>query len=225
MGMGARWAMITATHMRIEQLLTLTQWLSPAYPVGAFAWSHGLERAVSRGDVSEAESLSAWLQAVLAQGAGRSDAILLCAAHTADDVVPVAALAAALSPSLERKMETMQQGAAFAATTRAVWDFDLPDMAYPVAVGRAAKLADLPLEPVVHVWLQAFVGNLVQCAQRLLPLGQTAGQRILHDLGPTITEVGQEALAASLDDIGSATFAVDTASMQHKAQYSRIFRS
>lgn len=225
MGMGAPWATIIATHMRIEQLLTLTQWLSPAYPVGAFAWSHGLERAVSRGDVSDATSLTGWLESVLVQGAGRSDAILLCAAYTADDVAPVAALAAALSPSLERKMETMQQGAAFAATTRAVWGFDLPDMAYPVAVGRAAKLGDLPLDPVVHVWLQAFLSNLVQCAQRLLPLGQTAGQGILHELSQTIAQIGQEALTASLDDIGSATFAIDTASMQHKAQHSRIFRS
>ena len=225
MAMAGRWATITAIHMRTDQLLTLTQWLSPAYPVGAFAWSHGLERAVSRGDVSDAASLADWLRAVLENGAGRSDAILLCAAYGADDVTPIAELAAALSPSRERRMETLQQGAAFAATTRAVWKFDLPDMAYPVAVGRAANLAELPLASVVHVWLQAFVSNLVQCAQRLLPLGQTAGQRILHQLSPAIAAVGQEALSASLDDIGSATFAVDTASMQHKTQYARIFRS
>lgn len=223
--MAGQWGTITAIHMRTEQLLTLTQWLSPAYPVGAFAWSHGLERAVSRGDVSDATSLTEWLRAVLENGAGRSDAILLCVAYGADDVTPIAELAAALSPSRERQMETLQQGAAFAATTRAVWDFDLPDMAYSVAVGRAANLAELPLAPVVHVWLQAFVSNLVQCAQRLLPLGQTAGQRILHQLSPTIAAVGQEALSASLDDIGSATFAVDVASMQHKTQYARIFRS
>lgn len=225
MGMAGRWAMITAIRMRTDHLLTLTQWLSPAYPIGAFAWSHGLERAVSRGDVSDAASLADWLHAVLAHGAGRSDAILLCAAYSAEDATPVAELAAALAPSQERKAETLQQGAAFAATTRAVWGLNLPDMAYPVAVGRAAMGVGLPLEPVVHVWLQGFASNLVQCAQRLLPLGQTAGQRILYDLTATILAVGQEALVASLDDIGSATFAVDTASMQHKAQYARIFRS
>lgn len=206
-------------------LLTLTQWLSPAYPVGAFAWSHGLERAVSRGDVVDATGLAEWLTAVLEYGAGRSDAILLCAAYGADDVGPIAELAAALAPSRERKMETLQQGAAFAATTRAVWGLDLSDMAYPVAVGRAARLMALPLGPTVQVWLQSFASNLVQCAQRLLPLGQTEGQRILYALAPVITRVGTMACAAGLDDIGSATFAVDTASMQHNAQYSRIFRS
>ncbi len=223
--MGARWATITAIPMRTDDLLTLAQWLSPAYPVGAFAWSHGLERAVGRGDVTDADTLTNWLEAVLAHGAGRSDAILLCAAHGTEDVTPIAELAAALAPSRERRMETVQQGAAFAATTRAVWGLDLPDMAYPVAVGRAAGLAGLPMEATVTLWLQAFVSNLIQCAQRLLPLGQTVGQQVLHGLAPLIASIGQTAMQASLDDIGSATFAVDTASMQHSGQYSRIFRS
>ena len=223
--MAEPWAMITATLMRTDDLLTLAQWLSPAYPVGAFAWSHGLERSVGRGDVTNAADLTQWLESVLTHGAGRTAAILLCAAYEAEDVSEIAALAAALAPSRERRMETLQQGAAFAATTRAVWGFDLPDMAYPVAVGRAGSLGGLPLESTVTLWLQAFVGNLIQCAQRLLPLGQTEGQRILHSLAPCINEIGQMAQLATLDDIGAATFAVDTASMQHGAQYSRIFRS
>lgn len=217
--------MITAIPMRDADLLTLTQWLSPSYPVGAFAWSHGLEAAVARGDVRDADDLQAWLLAVLEQGAGRTDAILLCEAYRAEDVASVAELAAALAPSRERRMETLQQGAAFAATTRAVWGFDLPDMAYPVAVGRAAALAEMPLLPVTQVWLQAFLSNLVQAAQRLMPLGQTAGQRILADITPAIIAVAEAAQIATLDDIGSATFAVDTASMQHETQSSRIFRS
>lgn len=225
--MGARWATTTAIRIPMDntRLLTLTQWLSPAYPVGAFAWSHGLERAVGRGDVANASDLAEWLSAVIANGAGRSDAILLCAAHGADDIIPIADLAAALAPSKERRMETMQQGAAFAATTRAVWDIDVPDVAYPVAVGRAAGVLELPLLPVTHLWLQSFASNLVQAAQRLLPLGQTAGQRILADLTPLICDTAAAATQAGIDDIGSATFMVDTASMQHSAQYSRIFRS
>lgn len=211
--------------MREADLLTLSQWLSPAYPVGAFAWSHGLERAVGRGDVVTAGDLQDWLACVLEQGAGRSDAILLCAAYGADDVAPIAELAAALAPSQERRMETLQQGAAFAATTRDVWDIDLPDMAYPVAVGHAAALVGLPMPPTAQMWLQAFVSNLIQAAQRLMPLGQTEGQRILATLAPVCIAVGTQASTATLDDIGSATFAIDTASMQHETQYSRIFRS
>jgi urease accessory protein len=225
MAMAARWGMTTAIPMRDAQFLTLAQWLSPAYPVGAFAWSHGLERTIGRGGVRDGAGLAAWLADVLEHGAGRSDAILLCAAFRAEDVTPVAELAAALAPSRERRMETLQQGAAFAATTRAVWQIDLPDMAYPVAVGRAARLMDMAVEPVAQLWLQSFASNLVQAAQRLMPLGQTDAQRILAGLAPSCIRIGTEATQASLDDLGSATFAVDTASMQHSAQYSRIFRS
>jgi len=225
MAMAARWGMTIAIPMNTDHLLTLTQWLSPSYPVGAFAWSHGLERAIGRGDVTDAGSLSDWLAAVLEHGAGRSDAILLSVAHGADDVAEVAAFAAALAPSRERREETMQQGAAFAATTRAVWGLDLPDMAYPVAVGRAAGLMGMPVVPVAQVWLQAFAGNLVQAAQRLMPLGQTEGQRIVTRLSPICAKLGAEAKTATLDDIGSASFAVDIASMQHETQQPRIFRS
>ncbi len=225
MAMAAPWAMITAIPMRDADLLTLTQWLSPSYPVGSFAWSHGLERAVGRGDVSNADQLQDWLCDVLTQGAGRSDAILLVAAHQAADVAPLAELAAALAPSRERRMETLQQGAAFAATTRAVWQMDLPDMAYPVAVGRAAGLRGLPVQPVCQLWLQGFASNLVQAALRLMPLGQTAGAQIIAALTPVILKVAAEAGQATLDDIGSATFAIDTAAMQHSATYSSIFRS
>jgi urease accessory protein len=225
MGMAARWATITVIPMHIDHLLTLTQWLSPAYPIGAFAWSHGLERAVQRGDVCDSEGLKNWLKDVLAHGAGRSDAILLCVAHGADDVTEVADLAAVLAPSAERRMETLQQGAAFAATTRAVWNLDLPDMAYPVAVGRAAGVMGLPVETVAQVWLQSFVSNLVQAAQRLMPLGQTEGQRILTALAPICRDIGAQAVQSDLGAIGSSSFAVDIASMQHETQRPRIFRS
>ncbi len=222
---GVQWGTTIVTAMRDDQLLTLTQWLSPAYPIGAFAWSHGLERAVARGDVATPADLQDWLTGVLQNGAGRSDAILLYAAYAADDIAPIAELAAALAPSKERKMETLQQGAAFAAVTRDVWQIDVPDMAYPVAVGFAAKQVGLPVVPTAQVWLQSFASNLVQAAQRLMPLGQTAGQRVLLGLMPVCQQVGDAASKASLDDIGSATFTVDTASMQHESQYSRIFRS
>ncbi|ARU02026.1 urease accessory protein UreF [Yoonia vestfoldensis] len=229
MGMGAHWgmttAMITGIAMDDARYLTLTQWLSPAYPVGAFAWSHGLERSIGRGDLRDAQDLADWLSDVLDQGAGRSDAILLCAAHAADDPAALAELAAVLAPSRERRMETLHQGAAFAATTRAVWGLDLPDMAYPVAVGRAARLMAMAVQPVAQLWLQSFASNLVQAAQRLMPLGQTQAQRILADLAPLCLRIGTEASHASLDDLGTAVFAVDTAAMQHNNQYSRIFRS
>jgi urease accessory protein len=225
MAMGAPWGMTIATAMDDAALLTMAQILSPAYPVGAFAWSHGLERSVTRGDVADAAGLAAWLSDVLAHGAGRSDAILLTAAYQADDPAPLAELAAVLAPAAERRAETLQQGAAFAATTRAIWQIDLPDMAYPVAVGRAARLLNLPVHPVTLLWLQAFASNLVQAAQRLMPLGQIAAQGVLAGLAPLCIRIAQEAQTATLDDIGGMAFAADRAAMQHHDHYPRIFRS
>jgi urease accessory protein len=210
-----------------DQLLTLVQWLSPAYPVGSFAWSHGLETAVRDGQVKDADSLEDWLSVVLAQGAGRTDAILLIVATRATGVAlaELADLAAALQPSRERLAESMGQGGAFAATTRAVWGYDLPDMPYPVAVGRAAGLAGLPPLAVAQVFLQLMVSNLVQAAQRLIPLGQTSAQRVLARLTPLCAIVAADAAVAALDEIGGSGFAIDIASMQHEIQEPRMFRS
>jgi urease accessory protein len=211
--------------MRAKALLTVSQWLSPAFPVGAFAWSHGLEQAVRDGAVRDAGTLADWLDAMLTCGAGRTDAILLIEAARAEDVAEIAELAAALAPSRERLAETMGQGAAFAAMMRAVWGLDMPDMAYPVAVGRAVRLAGLPEVAVAQVFLQAVSSNLVQAAQRLMPLGQTGAQRVLMDLSPVCVRVAQEADKAGLDGIGGAGFAMDIASMRHERMEPRMFRS
>ncbi len=146
----------------------LVAWLSPGYPVGAFAYSHGLERAVADGAVRDAATLQAWVGDVLARGSGRNDAILLAAAHRAPDDPEPAELAAALAVSRERLLETEAQGAAFARTTAQAWGAgDGAPAPYPVAVGRAAAAAGAPLETALTLYLQAFAANLVSVAVRL----------------------------------------------------------
>lgn len=213
--------------MNTDHLLTLTQWLSPSYPVGGFAYSHGLESAIAEGAVADLATLTDWLGVMIEHGAGRTDAILLGQAWVSEGeaLAELADLALALAPSAERRTESLGQGAAFAATTRAVWGLDLPDMAYPVAIGRAAALIDVPALPAAQVMLQAMTSNLVQAAQRLMPLGQTKGQIALAQLSPLCASVAELAMSQDLDDIGSAAFAVDIASMRHEALAPRLFRS
>ncbi len=209
-------------------LQTLMQWLSPAYPVGAFSYSHGLERAVETGAVWDVQSLHSWLRSIIENGAGRSDVILLSAAYLApntDALQKIANLADALNPDVERRLETQQQGASFARTTRAIWGGNLPDMAYPVVVGWAAKHHNIPLETTSYFYLHSFVSNLVSAATRLVPLGQTEGQKCLADLAPCIKTVADIALTQTLDDLGSCCFAADIAVMNHETQYTRLFRS
>ena len=222
------------TRMSIEmiptpQLVTLMQWLSPSYPVGGFSYSHGLEWAVDAGDVTDAAGFQAWLADILAYGTGRNDAILLAAAYRAEDEATLAhvdAVARALAPSSERLLETTAQGAAFVRTTADIWAMEIPVLCYPVAVGRAAALIGVGLEQVLPLYLHGFASNLTGAAMRLVPLGQTEGQRVLAAMTPLCDLLAQEALAgAGLDDLGGCTVLADIAAMKHETQYTRLFRS
>lgn len=226
MATGAR----TATHtsrppMTTSAVLTLAQWLSPAYPLGSFAYSHGLEAAIEAGWVKDADTLQDWLEDVLTDGTGRADAILLCAAFKADDIAVIDATARAFAASRERLRESVQQGRAFAQTTSAVWDVDVPDLMFPVAVGHAAAKLGAPMGLAATMYLQAFVSNIVMGCVRLMPLGQTAGQRIIRRLTPLCEATAQAACTANLDELCSNTFLSDIAAMRHEVQQPRLFQS
>lgn len=209
------------------QLLTLARWLSPAFPTGGFAWSHGLEQAIADGVVEDAGGLEGWLEDALRFGAGRTDAILIGAAWRAEEpeLPGLIELAVALGPSRERRAEAWGQGAALAGTLRVVHGWGLPDAPFPVALGRAARLGGLPAGPVAAVALQAWVTTLVQAGQRLMPLGQTAAQGMLARLAPVCEAVAGEAVGLATDDIGSCGWSMDVASMRHEVLSPRIFRS
>jgi urease accessory protein len=218
----------------------LTTWLSPAYPVGAFAYSGGIEWAVEAGDIDNADTLQHWLGAMLNEGAGLSDGILFChayraAAHSDDAaVIEAAELAAAFVPTRERHLETVTLGRAFVDVTQAAWPCSAlvrlqerwhGAIAYPIAVGVVCAGHDIPLVPAAHAFLTALTANWISAGLRLIPLGHTDGQRLMRALEPEVTRTAQRALAAPLDDLGSATFRADLASARHEAQYTRLFRS
>ncbi len=208
-------------------VLTLGQWLSPSFPVGAFAYSHGLEAAVADGHVRDAEGLRRWLCDVLELGTGRCDAILLGAAARAAPAEwdGIDAAARAFAASRERLLEADRQGRAFARTMNAVWGFDVPALTLPVAVGAAAGLRGLPVTLTAAMYLQAFTGNLVQAAQRLAPVGQTEGQSVLAALTPLCQAIAAEAAEAPLEALASAAFLSDVAAMRHETMETRIFVS
>jgi urease accessory protein len=177
---------------------------------------------------------------VIEHGGGYCDSVLLVHAHRsaidADDAAlcTVSELAAALPPSKERYLETTAQGQAFIAASDAAWPcealgrlrraWDGP-VVYPVAVGVTAAGHGIAVNPVVHAFLHALTSNLISAGVRLIPLGQSDGQRLLAALEPVVAETARRALNASLDDIGSATVRADLASMRHETQYTRLFRS
>jgi len=223
---------ITMTEARANAavtpgLLRLFAWLSPAFPIGAYAYSHGLEQAVEDGDIADGDTLRDWLTDVLRHGSGRNDAILLRHAHRpCVDVTALNYLAVALAPSRERCMETLDQGTAFAAAA-APWQAPrLPDrVAYPIAVGAVAGHHGIDQDMTAAAYLQAFVASLISAAVRLIPLGQTTGLRVLAALEPAILQVAATTRIATLDDLGGCTFRSDLAAMRHETQYTRLFRS
>jgi urease accessory protein len=234
-------APVQSENMRAGALYRLMAWLSPAYPVGAFSYSSGLEWAVEASDIRDGETLRGWLEVIITHGGGFCDAVFLAHAHRAacdehDDASlrMVAELAAAFAPSKERHLETTAQGQAFVQATRAAWPCTAIErlmaiwdgaVAYPVAVGVAAAGHGIAVEPALGAYLQAVAANLVSAGVRLVPLGQSEGLRVLAALEPVIAATAQRALATALDDVGSSAFRADLASMLHETQYTRLFRS
>ena len=213
-----------------RHLLHLLAWLSPAFPTGAFAYSHGLEWVVEAGDVTDGDTLREWLTFVLLHGTGRSDTILLRHAHRASGapatLADIAELAAAMPAARERQAEALYQGSAFIAAA-AAWSAPfLPERCpYPVAVGALAGAYGIAETDTAAAYLQAFASNLISAAVRLVPLGQSVGLRVLAGLEPVILSVVETTGAAGLDDLGGCAFRSDLAAMRHETQYTRLFRS
>lgn len=208
------------------KLLQLLQWLSPAFPTGAFAYSGGLEQAIAEDLVSDAASLERWIQGILRYGSGWQDAVVLARAlapgadHDALD-----ALMRATAVSAERLTETREQGAALARTVSALTGRCLPPRALPVALGEAAAPLGVPTETVVAFYLQSLAGNLAVIAVRRVPLGQTEGQAVLRRLLPAIADIALAARDAPRGPPLAAAFGADLATMRHETLDVRLFRT
>ena len=220
--------MTMTTEARLLRLLT---WLSPAFPVGAFGYSHGLETAIREGAVTDARSLSAWIAALLEHGSGWTDAVLARAAWTAvtaEDhaaLDEIAELGEALAPSLERRRETMAQGEAFLTAVAAWHPPPILHAPYCVAVGAAAGAAGIPLQPALTAWLHAFAASLVSVAVRAVPLGQSDAVAVIAGLEGVILKTAARATASTLDDLGSGAILSDIAAMRHETLEGRLFIS
>ena len=216
--------------MMRSELLRLLAWLSPAFPTGGYAYSHGLEWAVECGDVRDAATLTAWIEDVLLHGSGRNDLILLRHAHRqagdATGLARVAEFACATAASRERQSESCDQGAAFIAAARTWQALPLPAATpYPVAVGALGGAQGIDEELLAAGYAQAFAANLISAAVRLVPLGQSVGLAVLAALEPVILRIAECTRDATLDDIGGCAFRSEIAAMRHETQHTRLFRT
>lgn len=224
-----------------DPLYRLLAWLSPAYPIGAFSYSHGVETAVEEGLIKDRASLVAWLDSVLRRGTGAVDGALFAAswrAATEGDwptFDAIAERATAWRGTSEMALESRQQGGSFLSITRTAWPHAALDdvhqrlegeLPLPVAVALAASLHGIALEQALAGYLHAFTANLVSAALRAVPLGQTDGQIALAALEAAVHEATRAAIEVdSLDEVGTATPLLDWCSLRHETQYTRLFRS
>jgi urease accessory protein len=214
----------------LQKLLT---WLSPAFPVGAFAWSAGLETAIVQRLIHDRTTTQQWIAGNLEHGAIRSDAILLAHAYrnaqSRKALSELADLSLALTPAYERHQETTTTGEAFAKAA-AAWRSDtlieLPHPCpYPIALGALAAGHKIDLAATMLAWLTATVHAQISVAVRLVPIGQSDGLAIMAVLEPLIARLADAWHHATLDEIGSVAYAADIAQMAHETLTTRIFRS
>lgn len=229
------------TTMDKRALFQLMSWMSPSYPVGAYTYSHGIEYAVDAGLLSNVEDLIPWITDILEHGSGKSDCILLAVAYRAaldgdvGTLKEIAEAGHAFASTKEISLETTQQGRAFISVTsdvgprsrnldalKAHWSGQI---VHPVAIGIAAADYSLPLQETLTAYLHGFISNLVSAAVRVVPLGQTDGQRAIASLADKTEPVVRSAMEATIDDLSSATLMVDWCSSLHETQYTRLFRS
>ncbi len=220
-------------------LTLLASWLSPSYPVGAYSYSHGIEWAVETGTMKTVDDLTGYIATVLEVGAGWADLVLAAAAWRAaadgqgGELHHIAELGLALRATREMAMESLQQGSAFVAATRAAWPGTALDalavnhpgaIVYSVAVGTACA-EHVPLRAMLIAFGHAIAANLVSAGIRLIPLGQTDGQRVMAALRPVVARIAEQARAAPLTDLGGAAPRIEVCSMRHETQHTRLFRS
>jgi len=224
-----------------DPLYRLLAWLSPAYPIGAFSYSHGIETAVEEGFIKDRATLVGWLQSVLLGGTGVVDGALFAAAWRAAEAADwpafdrIAERAAAWRGTSEMALESRQQGGSFLSMTRTAWPHRALDAAHerlggelslPVAVALAAAAHGIALEQAIGGYLHAFTANLISAALRTVPPGQSDGQLSLAALESSVNAAAQAAMVAnSLDDVGTSTPLLDWCSLRHETQYTRLFRS
>lgn len=234
---------IEQCRLPLPALLRLQSWLSPAFPTGSYSYSHGLEWAVEAGDIHDRESLVDWLEADLRHGSGRNEAIFFMQGWRAameDDrakLMELAELAAAFRGTSEFALESSQQAAACLAMLRQVWPDRFLDWlsgmlgerqvqpALALILGVGAARHGIAARIALPAFLQSYGANLVSAGVRLIPLGQTDAQLAIARLEEAVLTASAQARNATIDDLGSAAFMVDLASMQHETQYTRLFRS
>ena len=211
------------TKNKFDYHQVLFSWFSPNFPIGSFNFSHGLEAAVEMKFIHDSFTLENWISNLITDGSGKTDVILLSNAYRGKNINE---LALALCPSKERWIESIKLGKSFSKNIRDNWSYNIEDeLAFPVALGKAGSFFSIPLDQLLIIFLQSFASNLITFGMKHIPLGQSAGQKILINLIPVIQAQSMKYKNYDIKDIGSSAFISDLASMYHENLKNRVYQT
>ena len=211
------------TKDKFDYHQVLFSWFSPNFPIGSFNFSHGLEAAVEMKFIHDSFTLENWISNLITDGSGKTDVILLSNAYRGKNINE---LALALCPSKERWIESIKLGKSFSKNIRDNWSYNIEDdLTFPVALGKAGSFFSIPLDQLLIIFLQSFASNLITFGIKHIPLGQSAGQKILINLIPVIQAQSMKYKNYDITDIGSSAFISDLASMYHENLKNRIYQT
>ena len=211
------------TKNKFDYHQVLFSWFSPNFPIGSFNFSHGLEAAVEMKFIHDSFTLENWISNLITDGSGKTDVIILSNAYRGKNINE---LALALCPSKERWIESIKLGKSFSKNIRDNWSYNIEDeLAFPVALGKAGSFFSIPLDQLLIIFLQSFASNLITFGMKHIPLGQSAGQKILINLIPVIQAQSMKYKNYDIKDIGSSAFISDLASMYHENLKNRIYQT
>lgn len=218
-------------------LIRLLHLASPTLPVGAYTYSQGLEWVVETGAVKDEATALSWIGDCLAFGIARFEAVYLAhmlAAWKQGDMGRLVELDAefiASRETAELRAETLQMGYSLTRLLSDLADFpaaaltDFSRPSFPLAWSCAAAAWDISSPDAVGGYLWAWAENQVLATVKAVPLGQTAGQRMLLALGQRIPALADEAAVSPIDATHNYLPAFAVACSRHETQYTRLFRS
>ena len=216
-----------------DNILKLLTWNNQAFPIGSYSFSSGLEYAVESNLITTGDELQSWLKNLLNFGSIQTDAILLVEAWKLmrkkkyRNLIELNCFATSLNQSYEKYIENYEQGKSFIKITSDAWNhkFQSKNLTFPLAYASSAYQENIKLEETLICYLHANLCNLLSAGIKLIPLGQTEGQRIQIKLNLYIEEEYKIILKKDMNDIGNCGWVNDIVSMQHENQFTRIFRT
>ena len=218
---------------KFNKILKLLTWNNQSFPIGSYCFSSGLEFAVESKLIQSGKDLQYWLNDLLKYGSLYSDALILLEAWKLaskkenNKINDLNNFAVSLNQSNEKYIENYEQGKSFIKITEDAWNhkYISKKLVYPIAYAVAAVQENINMEDVLICYLHSSLCNLLAAGIKLIPLGQTEGQKIQIALNTYIEEEYKNILKKNFNDIGNCGWVNDIISMKHENQFTRTFRT